>query len=224
MEIGTTTTTSTGQTINTTPASESADEQFSAEFNNFLRLLTAQVQNQDPLSPLDSTQFVEQLATFSALEQQVQSNTALDTIATTLNDLHALIASDWLGQTVAVETGFLPYQGEPIAFEFDTPGGVDRAELTVRNRNGEIIFSDRLDTNATQHSWTGETASGEPVANDTLLQFSVDFFNSAGEFVGTTPPRVITTVNNVATENGKLRLGTEIKLSAGIDDVRKVDE
>ena len=41
------------------------------EFNSFIQLLTAQVRNQDPLAPLDSTQFVEQLATFSTLEQQV---------------------------------------------------------------------------------------------------------------------------------------------------------
>ncbi|MEZ5946734.1 MAG: flagellar hook capping FlgD N-terminal domain-containing protein [Hyphomonas sp.] len=43
------------------------------EFNSFIQLLTAQVRNQDPLSPMDSTQFVEQLATFSTLEQQVHA-------------------------------------------------------------------------------------------------------------------------------------------------------
>lgn len=62
------------------------------EFNNFLKLLTAQIRNQDPLEPLDSTQFVEQLATFSSLEQQVQSNTRLDTIAATLQELYTAMA------------------------------------------------------------------------------------------------------------------------------------
>ncbi|MEO1569272.1 MAG: flagellar hook capping FlgD N-terminal domain-containing protein [Pseudomonadota bacterium] len=50
--------------------------------------MTAQVQNQDPLSPLDSTQFVEQLATFSALEQQVQTNTHLQSIADLVRSLN----------------------------------------------------------------------------------------------------------------------------------------
>lgn len=59
-----------------------------AEFDSFIRLLTAQVQNQDPLSPLDSTQFVEQLATFSALEQQVQTNTHLQSIADLVRSLN----------------------------------------------------------------------------------------------------------------------------------------
>ena len=44
------------------------------ELTQFLSLLTTQIQNQDPLEPLDSTGFVEQLATFSSLEQQVQTN------------------------------------------------------------------------------------------------------------------------------------------------------
>ena len=51
------------------------------EFNTFLRLLTAQIKNQDPLAPLDSTQFVEQLATFTNLEMQAKGNQTLEEIA-----------------------------------------------------------------------------------------------------------------------------------------------
>lgn len=51
------------------------------EFSTFLTLLTAQIRNQDPLAPLDSTQFVEQLATFSSLELQAKGNDILEDIA-----------------------------------------------------------------------------------------------------------------------------------------------
>lgn len=51
------------------------------EFSTFLTLLTAQIRNQDPLAPLDSTQFVEQLATFSQLELQAKGNAVLEDIA-----------------------------------------------------------------------------------------------------------------------------------------------
>lgn len=54
------------------------------EFSTFLTLLTAQIRNQDPLAPLDSTQFVEQLATFSQVEMQAKSNAHLENIATML--------------------------------------------------------------------------------------------------------------------------------------------
>ena len=54
------------------------------EFSTFLTLLTAQIKNQDPLAPLDSTQFVEQLATFSNLELQAKGNATLENIANML--------------------------------------------------------------------------------------------------------------------------------------------
>jgi flagellar basal-body rod modification protein FlgD len=57
------------------------------QFNSFIQLLTAQVQNQDPLAPMDSTQFVDQLATFSALEQQVRTNQLLEGMSGMLSAL-----------------------------------------------------------------------------------------------------------------------------------------
>ncbi|NRA31025.1 MAG: hypothetical protein HRU11_12290 [Parvularculaceae bacterium] len=50
------------------------------EMTDFLRLLTAQIQNQDPLEPLDANQFIEQLATINSLEQQIQTNEKLESI------------------------------------------------------------------------------------------------------------------------------------------------
>ncbi len=76
-----TTTTAEG----TDPAT-AAQEATTEEFTQFLQLLTAQVENQDPLEPLDSTAFVEQLATFSALEQQVLSNNYLEEILTAVRE------------------------------------------------------------------------------------------------------------------------------------------
>lgn len=61
-------------------ATDSVSEQ-AEEFDTFLELLTAQIRNQDPLAPLDSTQFVEQLATFSNLELQAKNNQILEGIS-----------------------------------------------------------------------------------------------------------------------------------------------
>lgn len=69
--------TDTGSTIDAT-------QTVGEEFSTFLTLLTAQIRNQDPLAPLDSTQFVEQLATFSSLELEAKSNVLLENIATML--------------------------------------------------------------------------------------------------------------------------------------------
>ena len=66
-------------TTEPTPATSSSAT--GEEFSTFLTLLTAQIRNQDPLAPLDSTQFVEQLATFSQLELQAKGNQVLENIA-----------------------------------------------------------------------------------------------------------------------------------------------
>jgi flagellar hook assembly protein FlgD len=80
-EETTSSTTSTGETSETAATETNTAEEQSEQFTTFLTLLTAQIRNQDPLAPLDSTQFVEQLATFSNLELQAQGNAVLEDIA-----------------------------------------------------------------------------------------------------------------------------------------------
>lgn len=73
--------TTAAQTSEDTFGSISSERAGGEEFDTFLTLLTAQIKNQDPLAPLDSTQFVEQLATFSNLELQASGNQVLEDIA-----------------------------------------------------------------------------------------------------------------------------------------------
>ncbi|MEM9421428.1 MAG: flagellar hook capping FlgD N-terminal domain-containing protein, partial [Pseudomonadota bacterium] len=80
-------------------ATATAKSQLTSDFNTFLQLLTAQVNNQDPLEPLDSTQFVEQLATFSALEQQINTNSQLDTITGLLQGALGAQGASLIGKT-----------------------------------------------------------------------------------------------------------------------------
>lgn len=81
--IPTAETTGTGSNpSNSTPSN--AQQTTGQEFSTFLTLLTAQIKNQDPLAPLDSTQFVQQLATFSNLELQAKGNKTLEVISSLL--------------------------------------------------------------------------------------------------------------------------------------------
>ena len=73
----------------TTTLTNGTDE-VKEQFDTFLRLLTAQIKNQDPLAPLDSTQFVEQLATFSGLELQAKGNQSLEQITNLLQQQGAI--------------------------------------------------------------------------------------------------------------------------------------
>ncbi|MEC7288846.1 MAG: flagellar hook capping FlgD N-terminal domain-containing protein [Pseudomonadota bacterium] len=210
---GTTTSNSGSSAINPTGIGE--------EFNQFLQLLTAQVQNQDPLSPLDSTQFVEQLATFSSLEQQVRTNSSLDSIASMIGDLHAIIANDWLGSEVAVASKHVAYEGEPVEFEVNPSLTHDKAVLTVLDSQGKAVWQEALDASAERHTWDGSVANQSAKAASGIYQFQLDLFKD-GQPVAKTDAEFISKVTTLGNENGKLVLGTENYLTGDLATTRKI--
>jgi flagellar basal-body rod modification protein FlgD len=178
-----------GATAPGVPTAPTEQPQIGEEYNSFLKLLTAQLRNQDPLAPLDSTQFVEQLATFSSLEQNVKSNSSLDTIAAKMSDLYAIAANQWLGQPVPMETSWVPFSSEAVNFTMAIPEGVDRAVLTVKDNTGKVAWSAGLDKGASSYSWDGvNQASGEPLPQG-MYQFGIELYRDE-QYVGTIAPKV----------------------------------
>lgn len=216
--VGLTTTSSTSTSTITAESS-----QISEEFDMFLQMLTAQVENQDPLEPLDSTQFVEQLATFSSLEQEVKTNDTLESIADTLNSLHMLLANDWLGETITVESSWVPYNGAPVEFQLDLPDGIDSAELQILDSEGKTVFDKSLDLSAETYSWSGDHIDGADVQSGDLFQIGIAMYQD-GDYIGTTAPLIITEVTDISSDDGKVRLGTSSYLSADVDAVRKLGD
>jgi flagellar basal-body rod modification protein FlgD len=90
----------TNMTTNTGPGAANAAQ--TVDYQSFLKLLVAQMKNQDPTSPMDSTDYVAQLATFSQVEQSVQMNTKLDQI---LQASSFAQAGDLIGREVASADG-----------------------------------------------------------------------------------------------------------------------
>lgn len=208
-------------TSQTSTTAQSSAPKVGKEFESFIRLLTAQMRNQDPLAPLDSTQFVEQLATFSALEQQVRSNVNLENISKMIYDLGSLVAGQWLGQTVSIESSWIPYTGANIRFTADIPAAADRSVLTVRDSSGILLWSETLDPAATTYTWDGRTSAGGTVPADSVLQFRIDNYKGSQQ-IGAVAPRVITQVTSIGSENGSVYVGTSSMLSAELGAVQAV--
>ncbi len=191
------------------------------EFNSFLQLLTAQIQNQDPLAPLDSTQFVEQLATFSSLEQQVQSNASLEGIAASINSLHAMLAGDWIGDRIAVPAEEITYVGDVLEFNVPQPAGA--GSLEIADLDGRVIWTGSLSAGQTSYRWDGRTLSGEPLPLGVSLRPTVSY-ESEGGVAETIVPDVIAKVTDVSHEGGELKLGTTLNQQFTLGQIRRISE
>ncbi len=113
-----------------------ASDAAAVDFQSFLRLLTAQLRNQDPLSPLDSTQFVAQLASFSTVEQLVSANARLDALGESLSGGGLGDYADWIGRTAEIAGAPARFDGAPIAVNVDARPGATQTEIIVRNATG----------------------------------------------------------------------------------------
>lgn len=207
----------TSQKTNTSTANAS----MGSEYSSFIKLLTAQVKNQDPLSPMDSTQFVQQLATFSSLEQLVNSNTALSSIASMISDLNGLMASQWLGQDVTFSSAWMPFTGSAATFSYEAPLGTTNSTLTVKDADGNAVWTETLAPGETVFKWNGQQTNGETATVDKMYEFVIDYYED-NTFKGTAVPNVITKVTDILSDNGVLRLGTASGLTVDLSQARRL--
>jgi flagellar basal-body rod modification protein FlgD len=215
MEIGSTTA-ATGSTNATTKktASDDAGAAPSGDFQTFLKLLTTQMQNQDPLKPMDSTEFVSQLASFSSVEQQVRSNDRLQSILDVLSGGSPAGLAEWIGRDVRVAAS-ADYAGEPVEVALTPHEGADRGVLVVKNDFGQEVARLAVEGGAETATWHGTDAGGSQAAYG-RYSFALESY-SGSTLLDSTPGKVFSTVREVRLEDGSPVLvvddGTQVPLS-----------
>lgn len=148
---------------NTTAATRTSATAISSDFETFLRMLTVQMQNQDPLNPIDSTDYAVQLATFSGVEQQVLTNSHLAALASQLSLIGMSQLSGWVGQD-ALAKGTVSFDGStPVTLLPQPAARADTAVLVVRDSNGMLVSREEIGTAADPYDWLGASASGDPL-------------------------------------------------------------
>ena len=142
-----------------TNASPSGDGNVTGDFETFLRLLTTQLRNQDPLKPLDSTEFVAQLASFSAVEQQVRSNEMLEQIFGVMQSGMMTGLAEWVGKQVQ-SPGPVRFDGQPVEFTVEPDLSADRVEVAVLNEDGSVLTRFPGGPTVRHYMWDGSLAGG----------------------------------------------------------------
>lgn len=131
----------------------------SSDFETFLVMLTAQLQNQDPLNPMDSSDYAVQLATFSGVEQQVQTNDLLRALGAG-NETSGLAGfAGWVGLE-AQTNGSTYYGGDPLKLDVTVPSGAEWSQMVIRTQSGAEVNAIDVQPGASTVMWDGTWASG----------------------------------------------------------------
>lgn len=133
----------------------------SSDFETFLKMLTAQIQNQDPLNPTPSDEFAVQLATFSSVEQQVLTNDLLKGLGGQFSTMGMAQFAGWVGMEGRAAAPVL-FSGDPITLSPVPEDGADSTQLVVRDGNGREIERKDLPATPNPIEWTGLGESGAP--------------------------------------------------------------
>jgi flagellar basal-body rod modification protein FlgD len=148
--------------VNTNAVQEVANDTLASNFTSFLQLLTTQLKNQNPLDPLDTNQFTQQLVQFAQVEQQLKSNTQLETLVSLQKATQATQALGYVGQTVALDGQTAKLGAEGTAgWSFNSPKPAT-ATVNIINSAGATVFTGTYSLNAGIQNfvWDGRNTSG----------------------------------------------------------------
>jgi flagellar basal-body rod modification protein FlgD len=181
---------------------------FTQNFDTFLTLLTTQLKNQDPLSPMDTNAFTQQLVAFSQVEQQIKTNSELTSMIQGQSASEAIAAEPMVGRTIEYNGNQTALQSGQAAFSYTLPTAAAAATVQVQDAGGNTVFSQTVDPSAGKHSlvWNGQTSSGVQLPDGGVYTIKVQAVDAKNNPITATTTATgtvtgVSVVNNAATFN-----------------------
>jgi len=158
-------------------------QEIASNFQEFLKLLTTQLKNQDPLSPLDTNQFTQQLVAFASVEQQLKTNTDLDKLVMLNKTSQATAALGFVGSQVTADGSTTQLKNGLAAWNITSPRPA-AASVSIVDQNGNTVWTGQqtLDTGTQSYSWNGRTSTGA-IAPDGLYTIQITAQDAAAQSV-----------------------------------------
>ena len=159
-------------------------KQLSGNFSTFLTLLTTQLKNQDPTSPMDSNQFTQQLVMYSQVEQQIDTNTNLKTLIAQGTSSAAAVTTGYLGKKVSITNGNASLTAGAANWTYNLDTASATTQLTITDANGKIVYTGAGETTSGNHSfaWDGKDNNGNQLPDGTY-KLTVTAADAAGNAV-----------------------------------------
>jgi len=192
--------------------------------DDFLALMTAQLKNQDPMKPLDSTEFVAQLAQFGTVSGVQNMQASLANLTQSLRSAQALQGTSLVGHDVlAPASSVTVAAGEPVRGALDVPEGTAAIQMAVKDASGQVIRNITLPANAgrTEFVWDGLDDQGTPVPSGNYQFNAVANVGGQNQSLEVLLTGRVSSVTIDASGTG-LTLNTAALGSLSLADVRRV--
>ena len=168
----------------TSSSTSSSDTSSSLSTSDFLQLIVTQLQNQNPLDPTDTTEFMSQLVSYASYDQQQTMNSNLSQLVTSMNSLLTSNGLGYIGQTVEAKGDTTTLQDGSASWGYSLTSQAANTTITVSDQNGNAVWTGSGETSSGSHTftWDGTTTSGGKAA-DGDYTISVSATNASGSSV-----------------------------------------
>jgi flagellar basal-body rod modification protein FlgD len=200
-------TTVTSNSPITDAKSAAASSKLNADFDMFLKLLTTQMQNQDPLDPMDTAQYTQQLVQYSQVEQSIEQTSTLKSMLAAFGTQNLMQASSLVGAQVETSSATSGLSAAtPAQWTWSSTRDVASMTATIKDEKGKIIDTLPIDATgaAGVFTWDGTTSGGKKV-DPGLYTLALEGKDASGTKVAATA-HAFGKVNDVELENGTVRL------------------
>ncbi len=154
------------------------------DYETFLRMMTVQIKNQDPLSPMSADDFAAQLATFSAVEQQTKTNDLLtQQLAQTAQNSMVQMAG-WVGKEARIAAPVHFDGTHPVSLSPNPALNADRAVLVVKDAGGNEVSRIEIPVSSADYEWLGLDSNGEALPEG-VYELSLESYDGE-ELLGST--------------------------------------
>ena len=185
----------------------------SGNFNDFLNLLMTQLQNQDPTSPMDTNQFTSQLVQYSSVEQQINTNSNLQTLIQATQSNTILQSSSMIGKQVDVTSDHLALQSGASSVHFDA-SKAENVNISVYSASGDKVYTASMSAASGNNdwSWNGQDSQGNQLPDGS---YQVSVVDQSGNPITTTVTGTVTGLQRSST-------GVSVSLGALSTDIANV--
>lgn len=199
-----------------------ANSALASNFQSFLTLLTTQLKNQNPLEPLNTNEFTQQLVQFAGVEQQLKMNDTLSSLLT-LNKTNAMTnALNFVGKTVTADGSTTRLVSGNAEWRINLPRAAREVAITIKDKDGNVVFTEKKNTmtaGTNSYVWNGRTSTGS-LATDGDYTLTAAAIDTAGASM-TAKTELSGVVDSVdlSTSTAMLRIGT---LQVAMDKVTSI--